>query len=82
MEKQEKKLKGSSNFSLVHTSIPSSTSTVVSNEEDDSMDKTPSGPTLSIASAIMVPIASSCPVEILAMAAMSAIHIGLITFFL
>jgi hypothetical protein len=33
------------------------------------MDKTPSGPTLSIASAIMVPMASSFPAEIVAMAA-------------
>lgn len=32
------------------------------------MDKTPSGPTLSIASAIMVPINSSLPAEIVAMA--------------
>jgi hypothetical protein len=48
----------------VHTSIPSSTSTVVSNEEEDSMDKTPSGPTLPIASAIIVPINSSFPAEI------------------
>jgi hypothetical protein len=53
------------------TSIPSSTSTVVSNEEEDSMDKTPSGPTLSMASAIMVPTKSSFPAEIVATAAHS-----------
>nr|GMD73570.1 hypothetical protein Iba_chr12fCG19650 [Ipomoea batatas] len=37
-------------------------------EEDDSMDSTPSGPTLSIASAIMVPMVSSFPAEIEAIA--------------
>jgi len=52
----------------VHTAIPSSTSPVVSKEEDDSIDRTPSGPTLSIASAIMVPISSSFPAEIEAIA--------------
>ena len=55
-------------YNLIQTSIPSSTSTVVSNEDDDSIDNTPSGPTLSIASAIMVPIISSFPAEIDAMA--------------
>jgi len=54
-EKQDKK---------THTSIPSSTSTVVSKEDEDSMDKTPSGPTLSMASAIIDPIRSSFPAEI------------------
>lgn len=53
---------------MVQTSIPSSTSTVVSKEDDDSIDKTPSDPTLSIASAIIVPITSSFPAEIEAMA--------------
>ena len=51
------------------TSIPSSTSTVVSNDDEDSIDKTPSGPTLSIASAIMLPTNSSLPAEIVATAA-------------
>nr|GMD61426.1 hypothetical protein Iba_chr12aCG20800 [Ipomoea batatas] len=37
-------------------------------EEDDSMDSTPSGPTLSIALAIMVPMVSSFPAEIEAIA--------------
>jgi hypothetical protein len=50
------------------TSIPSSTSTVVSNDDDDSMERTPSGPTLLIASAIMVPIKSSFPADIAAIA--------------
>jgi hypothetical protein len=48
----------------LQTSIPSSTSTVVSKDEEDSIDRTPSGPTLSIASAIMDPINSSLPAEI------------------
>lgn len=52
------------------TSIPSSTSTVVSKEDDDSIDRTPSGPTLSMASAIMVPMRSSFPAEIEATAAL------------
>lgn len=52
----------------VYTSIPSSTSTVVSKEDDDSIDNTPSGPTLSIASAIIDPINSSFPAEIEAIA--------------
>jgi len=50
------------------TSIPSSTSTVVSNDDDDSIESTPSGPTLSIASAIMVPTNSSFPADIAATA--------------
>jgi hypothetical protein len=41
---------------------------VVSKEDDDSIDKTPSGPTLSIASAIIVPMSSSFPAEIVATA--------------
>ena len=68
---------------LEQTSIPSSTSTVVSKEEDDSMDRTPSGPTLSIASATMIPIVSSFPAEIVAMAAYrgrnTSIRISLVT---
>ena len=43
----------------MHTFIPSSTLTMVLNEDDDSMDKTPSGPTFSVASAIIVPIRST-----------------------
>jgi hypothetical protein len=39
--------------------MPSSTSSVVLNEDDESMDRTPSGP-----SAIIVPISSSFPAEI------------------
>mmetsp|Transcript_25650 Transcript_25650/g.48618 ORF Transcript_25650/g.48618 Transcript_25650/m.48618 type:complete len:217 (-) Transcript_25650:132-782(-) len=54
-------------------SMPSSTSTVVSSDEDDSMDSTPSGPTFSIASAIMRPISSSFPAEMEATALMSSV---------
>ena len=50
------------------TSIPSSTSTVVSNDDDDSIERTPSGPTLSIASAIIVPTNSSFPADMVATA--------------
>jgi len=46
------------------TSIPSSTRIVVSKEEEDSIDKTPSGPTFPIASAIIVPTKSSFPADI------------------
>lgn len=53
----------------VLTSIPSSTSTVVSKEDEDSMDSTPSAPTASIASAIIVPMSSSLPAEMEATAA-------------
>lgn len=56
------------NEAKAQTSIPSSTSTVVSKEDEDSMDKTPSGPTLSTASAIMDPMVSSFPAEIVAIA--------------
>ena len=52
-----------------NTSVPSSTSTVVSKDDDDSMDNTPSGPTLSMASAIIAPINSSFPEDIVAIAA-------------
>jgi hypothetical protein len=49
--------------------MPSSTLTVVSKEEDDSIERTPSGPTLSTASAIIVPMKSSLPADIDATAA-------------
>lgn len=49
----------------MHTTfIPSSTSTVVSKVEEDSMEITPSEPILSIASAIKFPMKSSFPAEI------------------
>ncbi|GJQ90730.1 hypothetical protein Tco_0001869 [Tanacetum coccineum] len=54
-------------INAVQTFIPSSTSADVSKEDDDSIERTPSDPTLSIASAIMVSITSSFPVEIEAM---------------
>jgi hypothetical protein len=52
----------------ISTSIPSSTSTLVSNDDDESIERTPSGPTFSIASAIMVPTNSSFPADIAATA--------------
>lgn len=45
------------------TFIPSSTVTEVSDDEEDSIDITPSGPILSIASAIKFPIYSSFPAD-------------------
>lgn len=58
----------SSSYCQYITSIPSSTSTVVSNDDDDSIERTPSGPTLSIASAIIVPTNSSFPADMAATA--------------
>mmetsp|Transcript_35097 Transcript_35097/g.76721 ORF Transcript_35097/g.76721 Transcript_35097/m.76721 type:complete len:217 (+) Transcript_35097:1063-1713(+) len=52
-------------------SRPSSTSTVVSRELEDSMESTPSGPTFSMALAIISPISSSLPAEMDATALMS-----------
>lgn len=51
------------------TFIPSSTITVVSDDEEDSTSITPSGPILPMISAIKFPMKSSFPEEIEAMAA-------------
>ena len=53
---------------MQNTFIPSSTVTEVSDDEDDSIDITPSGPIFSIASAIKFPIYSSFPADNEAMA--------------
>lgn len=45
------------------TFIPSSTNTEVSNDEDDSIEITPSGPIFAIASANKFPTNSSFPAE-------------------
>mmetsp|Transcript_13516 Transcript_13516/g.49173 ORF Transcript_13516/g.49173 Transcript_13516/m.49173 type:complete len:403 (-) Transcript_13516:219-1427(-) len=54
-------------------SMPSSTSTVVSKEVDDSIEITPSDPTFSMASATISPTKSSFPADMLAMALMSSV---------
>jgi len=54
---------------IINTFIPSSITTEVSDDEDDSMVITPSNPIFSIASAIKLPTYSSFPAEIEATAA-------------
>mmetsp|Transcript_13114 Transcript_13114/g.27682 ORF Transcript_13114/g.27682 Transcript_13114/m.27682 type:complete len:262 (-) Transcript_13114:18-803(-) len=62
--------------------MPSWTSMVVSKLEEDSMLSTPSAPTLSRASAIMSPMASSFPAEMDATALMSSLPSMGLAFFL
>jgi len=56
-------------LNIVHTFIPSSIITEVSDVEEDSIEITPSGPIFPIASAIKLPTYSSFPAEIDATAA-------------
>ena len=60
------RMKGQENTQI--TFIPSSTTTEVSDDDEDSMEMIPSGPILLIVSAIRFPINSSLPAEIEAIA--------------